>query len=137
MVFEVLTLVFDQLNRALDAEKEELRREEIAVTLVKEAMYGFYSYWKLYGTQSSYRVTDGILRDYARVFTDVSVKIRFCGVFSDDIVEDLGLFGFAIRMQAIADEPKNQDSGIYYIQEANKLLNDVYSKFEEFDKKFQ
>lgn len=136
MVFEVLTLVFDQLNRALDAEKEELRREEIAITLVKEAVFGFYSYWKLYSSHSPYNITDGILRDYARVFTDVSVKIRFCGVFPNDVIDDLDLFGFALRMQSIADEPKGQDAQYFYVEATNKLLNDIYCKFEKFDKKY-
>lgn len=108
MFSEVLDIVYSEINRMRDARKDRIEQKEIAKALVKKALLEFYYDWKTRSKYSAFDITDGILKEHAKKYIDVSVEIRAYDILTDSVTDDL--LEFATRMRMIADEPKHQDS---------------------------
>jgi hypothetical protein len=131
----IFSIVYDQLNRTLDAEMKESERVEFVKSTVKEALLGCCYDWKTRSKWVSYKVTDDMLRGYARMLIDISVKFHANDMLSESICEDM--LGYATRMRNVADEPKHQDSKNGYVKETGEIFAGLSLMYEDFDRLFE
>ncbi|WP_410510080.1 hypothetical protein RSJ42_08160 [Methanosarcina hadiensis] len=131
----IFAIIYDQLNRALNAEMKESERVELVKSTVKEALLGCCYDWKTRSKWASYKVTDDMLRGYARMLIGVSVKFRANDMLSESICEDI--LGYATRMRNVADEPKHQDSEIGYVKETGEIFVGLDRMYKNFDRLFE
>jgi hypothetical protein len=134
MIESFITIVYAQLMRVLDAQMVDDEQEELVKSTVKEALLGCYWDWKTHSELASRDVTDDMLRQYARMLIDVSVKFRVSDMLSESMCKDL--LDYAKRMRAIADEPIIAGYGNSYRMATDELFTDVYRMYEGFDRRF-
>lgn len=131
----IFAIIYDQLNRALDAEMKESERIELVKSTVKEAILGCCYDWKARSDGANYKTTNNMLRGYARILIDVSVKFRANDMLSEPICNDL--LGYAKRMNNLADKPIHQDSERGYVKETGEIFTGLDLMYKCFDRLFE
>jgi hypothetical protein len=125
-----ITLIYQQLNRAIDAQTKDDERDELVRSTVKEALLGCIYDWNTRcNVWLSVSNKDEMLRDYAGMLIAVCSKFRARDLLNETICDPI--LGFAKEMQAIADYEESLEENKY-----TDRAPAVFEKMNEFYKGF-
>ncbi len=134
MVIEAfISVLFDQLNRAVDAQMVDEQKEEFVISTVKEALLRCCVDWATRNDFTTMAEMDDKLNRYAGMLNVVAVKFRAADML------DLPLFEriceYARKMMKIADKPKNitPECSDAYETATDNIFADMNKMYEDFN----
>ena len=126
-----ISLVYDHVNRVLDAKMAKKEREELVVSTVNRALLGCIFDWYARSRLADFEVMDSMLREYADMFVFVSSKFNACGMMDVDWVAIF--LTYACEMRTLADEPKYSDFYAEYIYRTSVIINNLHEVYEFYN----
>lgn len=138
MVIEAfISVLFNQLNRANDAQMAEEQKEEFVISTMKEALLGCCVDWATRSDFTAMDEMDAKLNRYAGMLNVVAVKFRAADMLSLPLFERI--CGYARKMTIIADRPKSIDQGCWdsYESVTGEMFADMNKMYENFNRLYE
>lgn len=85
MIEPFIPIIYTCINQVLGSHIAERERKKLAESTVKQALLGCYYEWHVI---AEYAVKDEMLRKYAQLLTDISVKFGACGMLEEEFCNE-------------------------------------------------